>query len=81
MDDRPIWFAPKRYGYGTGLPVAWQGWAAIAGFFAVVILAGALLKDKPGLMASIIFPELAIFLSIAARTTHGGWRWRWGDPD
>ena len=81
MDDRPIWFAPKRYGYGTGLPVAWQGWAALAGFVAIVILAGVLLKDKPGLQATIIFPALAIFLSIAARTTRGGWRWRWGDPD
>ena len=25
-DDKP-WFAPKRFGYGAGLPIAWQGWA------------------------------------------------------
>ena len=21
------WFAPKRYGYGAGAPISWQGWA------------------------------------------------------
>ena len=30
-DDGPEWFAPKRYGYGAGLPIAWQGWAVIVG--------------------------------------------------
>ncbi len=31
MDDETgpsgdaLWFAPKRYGYGAGLPIAWQG--------------------------------------------------------
>ena len=25
------WFAPKRFGYGAGLPIAWQGWALIIG--------------------------------------------------
>src|SRR3546814_16802549 len=25
LDERP-WFSAKRHGYGTGLPLAWQGW-------------------------------------------------------
>ncbi len=29
--DDKAWFTPKRYGYGAGLPVAWQGWALLAG--------------------------------------------------
>jgi hypothetical protein len=81
MDDRTEWFAPNRYGYGTGWPIAWQGWAVTAAFLAIVVLAGVLLKDKPGLQATIIFPALAVFLSIAAKTTRGGWRWRWGESD
>jgi hypothetical protein len=30
------WFAPKRFGYGAGPPIAWQGWALILGFCAIL---------------------------------------------
>ena len=32
-DDKRIWFPVKRYGWGWGLPVKWQGWAAFAIYF------------------------------------------------
>ncbi|MEY4953243.1 MAG: hypothetical protein RL299_1667, partial [Pseudomonadota bacterium] len=33
MNERSdgMWFAPKRLGYGSGWPIAWQGWAMMAG--------------------------------------------------
>lgn len=37
MSDGPEWFAPKRYGYGAGLPISWHGWALTIGFLALVI--------------------------------------------
>ena len=37
MSDGPEWFAPKRYGYGAGLPITWQGWALTVVFLAVSI--------------------------------------------
>ena len=81
MNDRPIWFAPKRYGLGAGWPIAWQGWAVLALFMAVV---GATLllfgPDDPRGLA-IVLPALVTLLIVAALTTKGGWRWRWGDPD
>ena len=81
MSDRPEWFAPKRYGYGAGLPIAWQGWAVLAIFMALAAGTGILLKERPALAATIVFPALAGLLIITARTTRGGWRWRRGDPD
>ena len=36
MSEGPEWFAPKRYGYGSGMPISWQGWAVTLGFAAVV---------------------------------------------
>ena len=73
------WFAPKRYGYGAGLPIAWQGWLVLA-LFLVALLAAVLLLDGDRLAhAAIVFPAVALLLLIAARTTRGGWRWRWGD--
>jgi hypothetical protein len=82
MDDRPEWFSAKRYGYGTALPISWQGWAVMAIYF-VVVLGGALLFAKrPVILLSIVFPATVIFLVVAARTTKGGLHWRWGgDPD
>jgi hypothetical protein len=30
-------------------------------------------------MGSVVLSATAILLIIAAKTTRGGWRWRWGD--
>ena len=81
FDDRP-WFRPKRRGYGAGLPIAWQGgvliaYLAIAGLSAWV---GATVAHTGPFIAAgmMIFVTIALFV-ISARTTRGGWRWRWGD--
>ena len=72
------WFAPKRYGYGCGFPIAWQGWAVTAAYLALVVAAGILIGDQPLILMSIVLPTTALFLLIGAKTTRGGWHWRWG---
>jgi len=82
------WFRPKRYGYGSGLPIAWQGWVVYGVYFFVTI------GTASGL--PIVFPNPAVFfpvtmvvavvasvilIVICARKTDGGWRWRNGDKD
>jgi CHASE2 domain-containing sensor protein len=32
------WFRAKRYGWGWGLPLAWQGWLVLAVFFASLLV-------------------------------------------
>lgn len=79
------WFAPKPYGYGSGLPIAWQGWAVLAAY--VVTCCGT------ALILPLIIPKPAIFFPLAGvvvliatvvlcvicmAKTEGGWRWRWG---
>lgn len=76
--DDGIWFEPKRYGYGAGLPVAWQGWALIAGFIAPIVGFAALAPRHPYLYAGLVTALLLAFLPICAAHTRGGWRWRWG---
>ena len=81
MSEGPEWFAPKRYGYGSSLPISWQGWAITIGFI-VIAFGGALaFRDRPLVLVAILFPLTAMFLVITARTTRGGWRWRWGEED
>ena len=36
MSDGPKWFAPQTHGYGSGLPIAWQGWAILSVFLLIV---------------------------------------------
>ena len=81
MSDLPEWFAPKRYGFGAGLPIAWQGWAVLLAFILLIVAIGLGLDGRPALQASILFPAIAALLLITARTTRGGWRWRWGEKE
>ncbi len=76
-----FWFAPKRYGYGAGLPVAWQGWLVLALYLAIVVLAAALLAPNLWAIFSVVIPATVILIVVAAQTTRGGWRWRWGKED
>jgi len=81
MSDQGEWFAPKRYGYGAGPPISWQGWALTIGFTAVAIGLGLLLRRSPLQLVAALVPLTAVFLVICARTTKGGWRWRWGEEE
>jgi hypothetical protein len=81
MTTGPEWFAPKRYGLGSGLPISWQGWLVLLVHATVVIGAFLLFgKDSPASFAVLIIAT-ALLLVVAARTTKGGWRWRWGKDD
>ncbi|RZP17847.1 MAG: hypothetical protein EVA34_10565 [Erythrobacter sp.] len=83
--DDGAWFAPKRFGYGAGLPIAWQGWALLAGYIAVMLAPTPLLEWDPilgtGIAAAAWIVASALFLWVAKRKTRGGWRWRHGERD
>ena len=75
------WFAPKRYGYGGGVPVTWQGWAITLAYLAIIIGATQLLSSSPWAMGSVIVTATAIFTIVVVKNTRGGWRWRWGGKE
>ena len=78
------WFAAKRYGYGAGRPIAWQGWALLATYMGAVLglgmLAGRGWPQCAGAFAGIAVLTV-VFVVIVHRHTRGGWRWRWGADD
>ena len=78
MSDDPNWFAPKRFGYGSGLPISWQGWALTIVYTAVIVSISLALSDRPLILIAAIIAPTVVFIVIAANTTKGGWRWRWG---
>lgn len=80
--DDGDWFAPKRFGYGAGLPIAWQGWALIGGYAAVLISIMAFLAPQAPTVAAIVAIVLSIpVMLVTARHTRGGWKWRWGGDE
>jgi len=81
MSDGPEWFAPKRYGYGSGMPIIWQGWALTIGFVLLNVVIAVELKNRPLQLVAVAIPGFVAFMVICARTTRGGWRWRWGGDD
>ena len=81
MSDGPEWFAPKRYGFGAGPPIAWQGWVLTLGFIALTVLVSVRFGDRPLQLIALLAPVAIVFVVICARTTRGGWRWRWGEKD
>ncbi|WP_293940589.1 hypothetical protein [Sphingomonas sp.] len=81
MSDGPEWFAPKRFGYGSGLPIAWQGWVLLIGFLVLTLAAALLLANRPVALIAVLAPATILFMIVCARTTRGGWHWRSGSDD
>ena len=70
------WFRAKRHGYGTGLPIVWQGWLVLALHIAMIAGLTVLLQDRPIAMTiAVVLAALAPMPLYRART-EGGWRWR-----
>lgn len=75
MPRSKAWFAAKRYGYGSSLPIAWQGWVLFVAFIVLFVAAAGGLQ---GVLRWMVMAGLLVgFFVIAALKTEGGWRWRW----
>lgn len=80
-DEKP-WFAEKRYGYGAGLPIAWQGWVLLLSYIAAMLGLGLLAERTHGVALAgvillMVLLTLVLLVIVRARTP-GKWRWRWG---
>ena len=78
LNDSKPWFRQKSFGYGAGLPVAWQGWALLAAHIVLLVGLGALLRDKPAALVAVVITAALLPMPLYAARTEGGWRWRWG---
>ncbi|WP_037498433.1 hypothetical protein [Sphingomonas jaspsi] len=79
-NDKP-WFAPKRFGLGAGLPIAWQGWVLLAAHIALIAGVAALFEDRPGVLVPLVLVAALLPLPLYAAKTKGGWHWRWGSGE
>lgn len=81
--DDGAWFAPKKYGYGAGLPIAWQGWVLLGGYTLVMLAPAPLIEWDPVIGIGIAIPlwlvGTIVVILVAKRKTRGGWRFRHGE--
>jgi hypothetical protein len=78
--EKAPWFEPKRSGYGSGLPIAWQGWAVLVGYLLVTTLAVLLIPWTIVGFIAVVLLATAALVAVCASRTRGGWRWRGGPP-
>lgn len=54
MDKKRYWFPvrPASNGWGWGLPLVWEGWAVLVGFF-VLLIGGMIVLAPYGQLATI----------------------------
>ena len=80
-NGKTYWFPAKRYGYGWGPPIKWQGWAAVLLWFAA-LLEGlyVLIHSRYQLAARLGFVAVMSLLLILLCYWKGEPpKWRWGD--
>ncbi|WP_326914148.1 hypothetical protein [Sphingopyxis chilensis] len=75
FDNRP-WFRAKSHGYGTGLPIAWQGWALMALHVTLITGVIMLFRDRPVMLTVVAVLAALAPMPIYRAKTKGGWRWR-----
>ena len=78
LPEDEAWFPAKRYGYGWGFPIRWQGWVVFVLYFGVVIAAGvAFARTRPGVFLGCMAVSTALLVAVCSRKGVAP-KWRWG---
>jgi len=79
-DNDNYWFPAKRYGWGWGLPVTWQGWAALLVFALLLSLGAIKLLPTYGSKAFVAYTAVLSAGLVAVCWLKGEPpSWHWGD--
>lgn len=76
--ERKYWFPAKRYGWGWGLPITWQGWVVFVAWAALFFPAQRyFLPRRPGAFLACTIVMSVLLLAICYIKGEPP-RWRWG---
>ena len=78
---RDIWFPAKRYGWGWGFPIAWQGWVVYAAFIVLVIIGSIWYERTLNPLFFVYLTVMSVALIAICWWKGEPPRWRWGDDD
>ena len=78
---RAYWFPAKKYGWGWGPPITWEGWVVTVTWFVILIVGIIVLESR---RASLPWMLLYVLLMSVVLMLICYWKgeppqWRWGD--
>jgi len=78
--SKQFWFPAKRYGWGWGPPITWQGWAVLVTFFLLLLAGVFLFPPTRDVVAFVIYTLVLCALLVAICYVKGEPpAWRWGN--
>lgn len=83
MNDTPrYWFRAKTYGWGWGLPTAWQGWVVYAITLALLVVNAIVFPPSQRTLPYLCgFLGIIGLLVVVCALKGEPPRWRWGGKD
>jgi hypothetical protein len=78
IQPRQYWFPAKRYGWGWGLPVVWQGWAVLIGYLVAVTLIASWVPshaDTGSFLGLLVAVTLLLGLIVWRKGEPPDWHW------
>jgi uncharacterized membrane protein YhaH (DUF805 family) len=80
-NEKIVWFPAKRYGWGWGVPCAWQGWVVLAVWVALLCATTFLMMPRHSALWIVSLVVLVAALLVVCFVKGEKPRWRWGDSD
>jgi hypothetical protein len=75
----PYWFPAKRYGWGWGLPLTWQGWVVLVVYLVAVPVGYLLFPPHQQTVGFLIYVNaITLIFVFVCWLTGEPPRWRWG---
>ncbi len=74
--DKKPWFPVKRFGYGVGFPIAWEGWLVLALYMGAMALSGSLLPPLAFIIVAMVSTAALLYISYVRSDDE--WRFRNG---
>jgi hypothetical protein len=81
MNDKPAFWVPvKRYGWGWGLPVRWQGWVVLIAYLASMYAGIDYFRSQRNMAGLLVYLAILTVVLIAIVVAKGERpaAWRWG---
>ena len=75
------WFAVKRWGWGWGMPVRWQGWLVLFGYLGLIYAGIYFIAPSRSarVLAIYLIAITALLVVILVWKGQRPLRWRWGE--
>jgi len=78
-DKKKIWFPAKKYGFGWGFPITWQGWTVLLSYILLILVGSRSVTgstSKVGFfIVYVVFLTAVLIFICWKKCEKTGWRW------